>query len=87
MEPVKTNRPMSEYESALLWALVAIGQSLLEAGSLSETSLLTKLSEHRSEAASVGRTNEAATYEILIKFLGEPPTYFVPGPNFPTGSN
>lgn len=84
MKPVRTNRPMSEYEAALAWSVIAIGQTLVEAGTISETSLLAKLSENRRGAEEAGRTNEAAIYGMMIKFIGEPPTYYVPSnPNEP----
>jgi hypothetical protein len=79
MEPVKTERPMSEYESALFQAVLVIGHTLLKAGNINESELLSGLTEARTRAEEAGRTNEAATLGFLIKFLGEPPTYYVPG--------
>jgi hypothetical protein len=87
MPPVRTNRPMSEYEAALFSAVLALGQTLLKAGSLDETALLERLAESRSMAEQDGRTNEAATLTMFMKLWGEPPTYYVPGPNSPDPSN
>ena len=87
MKPVKTNRPMSEYEAALLWTVEALGQALLKSGNVSETALLDRLSELRNRALESDRTNEAAIYASLMKFWGEPPVYYAPGPNAPKPSN
>ena len=80
MQPVKTDRPMSEYESALFHAVLVMGQTLLKSGSINESELLSGLSEARTRAEESDRRNEAATLGFLIKFLGEPPTFYVPGP-------
>lgn len=84
MQPFKTDRPMSEYEAALFHAVLVLGQALLKTGSVSESDLLSGLSEGRTRAEESGRTNEAATLGFLIKFLGEPPTFFVPGRSPPS---
>ena len=78
-----TDSPMNEYEGALFDAVLAIGQALLEAGSISESALLNKLSEARAKSDRLGRKNGAATLSFLIKFLGEPPRRFVAGENPP----
>jgi hypothetical protein len=87
MPPVRTNRPMSEYEAALFSAVLALGQTLLKAGSLDETALLERLAESRLMAEEDGRTNEAATLAAFMKFWGEPPVYYMPRPNAPKASN
>ena len=79
-----TDRPMNEYEGALFDAVLAIGQTLLEAGSISESALLNKLSEARNIISEPIRTQKrAATLGYLIKFLGEPPKRVVAGENPP----
>jgi hypothetical protein len=70
---------MSEYESALFSAVLALGQTLLESGSVSESALLDKLSQARSDKELMGSKNGAATLGHLIRLLGEPPTHYVPG--------
>jgi hypothetical protein len=76
-----TDRPMSEYEAALFDAIVALGQTLLEGGNISESVLLNKLSEARTNFDEMGRRDGAATIALLMKFIAEPPKYYVPGPD------
>jgi hypothetical protein len=73
-----TDRLMSEYEMALFDAVLAISQTLLESGLISETALLSSLRPRRMR----NRTKEkaAATLTFLIRFIGEPLRYFSPGP-------
>lgn len=74
---------MNKYEGALFDAVLAIGQTLLESGSISESALLNKLSEARTDLEEMGRRNGAATLGLLIKFLGEPPRHFAAGDDPP----
>jgi hypothetical protein len=87
MKPVKTNRPMSEYESALLSAVYALGETLIESNLINETALLTKLAVHRDRASESDRQNETAVLESLMKFWGEPPVYYTLGRSAPKPSN
>jgi ribosomal 50S subunit-associated protein YjgA (DUF615 family) len=66
------DRPMNEYESALFEAFVALGQTLLERSTISESALLNKLSEAKKDSERMGRSRGAATLGLLIKFLVEP---------------
>jgi hypothetical protein len=59
-----TDRPMSEYESALFDAVLAIGQTLIQAGNISESTLLSKLCEARDDAELRGSANGAATLKL-----------------------
>jgi hypothetical protein len=80
---METDRPMNEYEGALFDAVLPIGQTLLESGSISESALLNKLAEARTDSEEWGRRNEAATLGLLIKFLGESPRHFAAGDDPP----
>ena len=76
---MKTDRPMSEYESALFAAVLALGKTILEHSGASENALLARLSEARADAEALGSKNGAAALGHLIKFLGAPDTLRVPG--------
>jgi hypothetical protein len=76
---MSADRPMNEYEGALFEAFLALGQTLLEASSISESALLNRLSEARKDSERMGRRQGAATLGLMIKFLGEPSRYFVAG--------
>jgi hypothetical protein len=72
-----TDRPMSEYESALFDAVVILGHAVIRLGA-NETEILTELREAQQDAARDNRRNRAATLDMLIKILCEPPVYYVP---------
>lgn len=76
-----TDRPMSEYEGALFAAVLALGQTILESGGVSESALLAKLSEARTSAEIRGSKNGAAALDGLIRLLGEPKRFYKPGPS------
>ena len=62
------DRPMSEYESALLSAVRILGEAVIELGA-SRSELLSKFKEARDEAHLEDRHNEAATFDLLIQLL------------------
>lgn len=75
---VITDRPMSEYESALFHAVVALGGAMLTDDADKEA-VRARLSEIAESSDADGRRNEAATLRMLVKFLCDPPEFFVPG--------
>jgi len=76
----RTDRPMSEYESALYEAVRILGGAVLELGANAD-SLLAKLEEAQRDAVASGSENGAATYELLIQALFEPERIYRPGPS------
>jgi hypothetical protein len=76
---MSADRPMNEYEGALFEAFLALSQTLLEASSISESALLSRLSEARRDSERMGRSRGAATLGLMIKFLGEPSPHAVVG--------
>ena len=73
---MKTDRPMNEYEGALFSAFLILGDAV-ELGA-SESDLLSKIKQARNDADTDGRKNEAATLDLFIKHLFEPPEYYRP---------
>ena len=76
---MSADRPMNEYEGALFRGVSRPRRTLLEASSISESTLLSRLSEARRDSERMGRSRGAATLGLMIKFLGEPSRHAVAG--------
>lgn len=79
-----TNRPMSEYESALNSILGVLASSLVRLGIVNRDDLIHQIHELIQNARDDGRTNGAATLDQFIRcYLRESATYYTPGPISP----
>lgn len=76
----KTDRPMSEHESALFQAIRVLGLAVIEKGG-NRQAIEAGLEDVAAEAEDAGRTNEAATLRLLSQAILEATTDFVAKPS------
>lgn len=74
----KTDRPMSEYESALFTAVRVLGLAIVEKGG-NCAAIQAGLEEMAELADESDRKNEAATLRLLLRGILEPGIAYIPG--------
>ncbi len=70
---MRTDRPMSEYESAPIGLFWILCQCLLDHGVLPAERLLSALKALRDSHAEMGARNAAATIDMIISCIEPPP--------------
>jgi hypothetical protein len=70
--PMRTDRPMSEYEAAE-WAIMqSVCQALIDTRALSHDHLSNALKKARDNFTEMGATNAAATIDMTISCIDPP---------------